>query len=55
VAWTLTAAVIGLTVVGILSIGIFVLPIAVLLGVACGRASKGSARPGVRWRPPANL
>jgi hypothetical protein len=51
-AWSVTAVVIALTLVGILTIGVFVLPVAVLLGVACGRASRGTRpRSATAWSP----
>jgi hypothetical protein len=55
VAWSMTAFVLMAAVVGALSVGVLLLPIAVLLGVACGRvtsARRDQARPDNLWRPP---
>lgn len=40
-AWTVTVLVAGAALLGMLSIGPFIVPIAVLLGVSCGRSSGG--------------
>ena len=42
-AWTVTALVAGAALLGMLSIGPFIVPPAVLLGVTCGRSSGGHA------------
>ncbi len=42
-AWTVTALVAGVALLGMLSIGPFIVPVAVLLGVTCGRSSGGHA------------
>jgi uncharacterized membrane protein YhaH (DUF805 family) len=42
-AWTVTVLVAGAALLGMLSIGPFIVPVAVLLGVTCGRSSGGHA------------
>ncbi|MDA8284011.1 MAG: hypothetical protein M0Z42_12140 [Actinomycetota bacterium] len=43
-AWTVTVLLVGVALLGMLSIGPFIVPVAVLVAVACARSSGGSAR-----------
>ena len=43
-AWTVTVLLVGVALLGTLSIGPFIVPVAVLVGVACARSSGGTAR-----------
>jgi hypothetical protein len=53
VAWSITAVVFGLTLLGALTIGVFIAPIAALLLAACATATKRPPMPvDPAWPPP---
>ena len=46
-AWTVTGLLVGVALLGMLSIGPFIVPVAVLFAVACARSSGGPAKQAV--------